>query len=519
MTRLGDRHLRFDAGTLTATAAAAGTLALSGLIVPFGQRVVRMGVPFTFEKGSLRLRGNPSDVKLLLSHDPDRPVGYATDLVETDTGWEGTFTLPDLPQSVAAHTEVVEQLRDAFSVGVTMSEEFFDEFFEAAWSMRDLDTPLVFDGELVETSLVAIPQFNDARASAHRTTPVLTMAKEPTVTDTPLAAPAAPDLSPITERLDQLEARLVQTFDRPTGPVDVRAVFTDAVRRFGVDATDRTLRFADMVSSSNTGLTSTERTSREIIDYFDSVRYFLNHVEKIPFPETGIVHTLPKKSQRSLVGKAAELVEAPSRAVQIGTEQFTGEWYKSWLPISYELIRTSSPDAVAVAVDDMLDQAAAESEKLFVAAVENTASPGGAAINFSSYAQFVTSIRAAVRTVRFEAGAGAPKVALTPDSWDKLLTFVDATDRRLLSTTGPSNADGSALLTASEVNLAGILFFESPHSTVDVAYNDNALKASELPPLQISADAPSVVGRDVAVLGNIMCIDRVPFGIVKFSAT
>ena len=198
--------------------------------------------------------------------------------------------------------------------------------------------------------------------------------------------------------------------------------------------------------------------------------------------------------------------------------QFTGAWYKGWLDISYELIRTSSPGAVAVAVDDMLGQAALHSEQTFITAVETAATASGAVIDFSTYGAFIKSVRGVVRTIRTVAGKGAtPKFALTPDSWDELLAFVDANDRRLLATTGPSNADGAASLTADMVSLAGLTFFESPYSSVDVGYNDNSLMASELPPLQLSADNPQLVGRDVAVLGNIMAVTRVPAGIVKFA--
>ena len=62
------------------------------------------------------------------------------------------------------------------------------------------------------------------------------------------------------------------------------------------------------------------------------------------------------------------------------------------------------------------------------------------------------------------------------------------------------------------------MFFESPHSTVDVAFNDNSLKRSELPPLSLSADNVPLIGRDIAVLGNIMAVPRIPDGVLKLAA-
>lgn len=521
---MSDRMLRLTLPrTLEMRAGPADThpATVTGQVVPFGVQVERFGVPFTFEKGSLRLRGDTTDVKLLVQHDEDRPVGYAIELTETDTGWDGTFALPDLPQSAAAADEVQHLLRDGLSVGAAMSEEFFNQFVDAMWDGHSGD-PLVFSGDLVETSLVSIPQFATARATVadHQRPAMVRMNRQETpMPDTPTPAPVVDPA--VTERLDRMEARLLDAVSEPAppAPIDVRAAFAELVTTYGADPSQRTLRFADMVSGTNTGLTDTARTTQEIIDYLDAERYFVGQVASMPFPTTGVVHTLPRKTQRSQVGQAAEKAPPPSRAVQTDTVSFTGDWYKGWLDISYELIRTSSPGAVAVAVDDMLAQAALDSEQRFVAAVEAAATASGAAIDFTSYGAFIKSVRGAVRTIRDAAGKGAsPKFALTSDSWDELLAFVDANDRRLLATTGPMNADGTAALVAEQVDIAGLRFFESPHSSVDVGFNDNSLRVSELPPMQLSADNPQLVGRDVAILGNIMAVPRVPAGIVAFTA-
>jgi ATP-dependent Clp endopeptidase proteolytic subunit ClpP len=326
-----------------------------------------------------------------------------------------------------------------------------------------------------------------------------------------------PDLGPLTERIDQLEARVMQPAPQPAAArTSPRDLFAALVTRFGSDPSARSIQAADMVSGGNPGLTDTGRTSQEIIEYFDAHRYFLSHVASLPFPESGITHTLPRKTQRTQVGQAAEKAAPPSRTPLTDTVQFTGVWYKGTLDISYELIRTSTPGAVQVAVADMLEEAAVESEVEFVSAVE-AAAVYLAPLDFTTYKAFTKSVRAAVRAVRAAAGKGQPKFAITSDNWDELLTFTDTTDRRGLAVLGSSNADGSAPLTSEELSLAGITFFESPHSTVDVAFNDNALMRSELPPLQLAADNVPLVGRDVAVLGNVMAVPRIPAGVVQLA--
>ena len=94
---------------------------------------------------------------------------------------------------------------------------------------------------------------------------------------------------------------------------------------------------------------------------------------------------------------------------------------------------------------------------------------------------------------------------------------VDTTDRRQFATIGSTNADGSASLDSVTMIVGGLEFFESPESAVDLAYNDVSLKKAELAPMTLAADNVALIGRDVGILGNIMCIDRVPAGILAFS--
>lgn len=424
-----------------------------------------------------------------------------------------------------AEAAVLDKIADAM-VGVYTAATGMDEdpvraaMSEETWYDASEAVALGFATTTSAPSQAAAAYLPDLALLAHRTPPAAQATHhQPKEAATMAAAPttdADPDLAPIAERIDQLEARIA-TAERPPPEVsqrpDVPAVFTAMVREYGQDRSRIGRNAADMVTGGNPGLTSTERTSQEIIEYFDATRYFCSRVAAMPFPETGITHTLPVKTQRSQVGQAAEKSAPPSRAITTAVTQFTGVWYKGYLDISYELIRTSSPGAVTVAVDDMLEEAAVESELEFITYVESAATDL-APLDFTDYGSFVASVRAAVRAVRAAAGKGQPKFALTSDNWDKLLGFVDTTDRRQLATMGAQNADASALLTAEEVGLAGIVFFESPHSTIDIAFNDNSLKRSELPPLQLTADNVPLIGRDVGVLGNIMAVTRIPAGII-----
>lgn len=490
------RQLPWD---LTLRASDDGTATIEGRAVPYGQTIDLGGVRETFRAGAL----DPADLQgapVLWQHDRNEVIGVIRSAENRDDG--AHFAADLIPTSrgrdaiVAARAGAVRGLSIGF------------EPVEDLWHGQDHVERVKV--RVREVSIATIPAYPDAELLAVRT-----QEKESPVETTTTEVPQV-DLSGLATREDltALESRMaaLQVTEQPP-PLDVREAFTRLVIEHGRARHVRAL--ADMVSAGNTGLTSTARTSKEVLDLFDATRYFVSRVASMEFPESGITHQLPRKTQRSTVGAAAEKAEAPSRAITTGLDTYTGEWYKGALDISYELIRTSSPGAVALAVEDMLEEASLHSEQVFVAAVE-AAATATTAIDFTSYKTFISSVRAGVRSIRAATKNVTPQFALTSDSWDELLTFVDTTDRRQLATIGGSNADGSAALDSTVMTVGGITFFESPESTVDVGFNAVSLKKAELAPMTLAADNVALIGRDIGVLGNIMCIPRVPAGILKF---
>lgn len=481
-----------------------GTATIEGRAVPYGRTSDLGGVRETFRPGSV----DPGDLigaPILWQHDRAEVIGVIEHAENRDDG--AHFRAQLIP--TARGRDAIIALRAKAVTGLSIGFETVED----VWLTRDhVERARV---RVREVSVATIPAYPDAEVLAVRN-----QEKESPVETTTPEVPQV-DLSGLATREDltALESRMTATLQvtEPVPPLDVRDAFTRLVIEHGRSPHVRAL--ADMVSAGNPGLTSTARTSKDVLDLFDATRYFVSRVASMDFPESGITHTLPKKTQRSTVGAGTgEKKEAPSRAITTGVDTFTGEWYKGALDIGYELIRTSSPGAVALAVEDMLEEAAAHSEAVFVAAVEAAATATGAPINFTSYAAFIASIRGAVRSIRAATRNVSPQFALTSDSWDKLLTFVDTSDRRQFATIGSSNADGSANLDSVVMTVGGITFFESPESTVDVGFNSVSLKKAELAPLTIAADNVALIGRDIGVLGNIMAIPRVPAGIKKFAA-
>lgn len=120
-------------------------------------RILTFGVPsssqrVTIEAGALSPRDPLHRVKLLIDHDHAQPVGVLTKLDITDTDAVATFTLPDGPASDAALASAKAGLRDGLSIGIAVQRARRD----------DSGAITVSAAELVEVSLVAVPDFADA---------------------------------------------------------------------------------------------------------------------------------------------------------------------------------------------------------------------------------------------------------------------------------------------------------------------------------------------------------------------
>ena len=97
---------------------------ITGLAVPYGPEAhIGLG-SITFASGSIRWPvADLSRVKLLVQHDPDRPVGYALDLTDRPEGLAARFTVPPGAAGDAALSEAGDRLRDGLSLGIDYAKD------------------------------------------------------------------------------------------------------------------------------------------------------------------------------------------------------------------------------------------------------------------------------------------------------------------------------------------------------------------------------------------------------------
>lgn len=135
---------------------------IEGLALPYGKTASKYGVSFLFEPGSLKW-GDPGRVKLLRDHDYRQPLGKATELTDTPRGLKVKFHVAPGPAGDEALALASHGTLDGLSVGVD-----FDMAADTVPDEKTSGTVRVRRADLRETSLTAMPAFDDARVSKVR---------------------------------------------------------------------------------------------------------------------------------------------------------------------------------------------------------------------------------------------------------------------------------------------------------------------------------------------------------------
>jgi HK97 family phage prohead protease len=132
---------------------------IRGLAVPFDQMSTGKSRKFVFDRGSLKYT-NLKHVKLLRDHTWSQLHGYVTELVETDRGYEATFTVAPGPEGDQLLAMAEHGTLDGLSVGL------LPESMQTYTDPRKPGVTFVKSAVLQEISAVGNPSFPDSRVSA-----------------------------------------------------------------------------------------------------------------------------------------------------------------------------------------------------------------------------------------------------------------------------------------------------------------------------------------------------------------
>lgn len=131
---------------------------ISGLVVPWGQVARSGGRRYRFRDGSLRY-AEMGRVKLLIDHDSSSAVGRMVETRTTPAGQWAKYKVARTPEGDRALALAADGVMDGFSVGV----DFDPPPVMAEDGVYDVET-----ADWRETSLTALPAYDDARVDSVR---------------------------------------------------------------------------------------------------------------------------------------------------------------------------------------------------------------------------------------------------------------------------------------------------------------------------------------------------------------
>lgn len=193
--RLNFTTAQFNVDTKTRT--------IEGIVVPYGRDKLAFkdGRWWRFEQGSMRYTERSRN-KLLRDHDFNQPLGPMVHDEERPEGRFARYSVGRGPDGDRALMEAEDKVRDGFSVGVDILKYQADPLNKGAL--------LVTDAVWFETSVLAVPAFDDARATRVAASRDQGETVEPDTTSEPTQAPAAPAPVPAAVDMNALFAQFMQ---------------------------------------------------------------------------------------------------------------------------------------------------------------------------------------------------------------------------------------------------------------------------------------------------------------------
>lgn len=517
----------------------AGPIVVSGLVVPWDTTVELnwFGDTVEFAPGSVVPAGPASRVKFLLEH-TRHGMGYGLDFEDTPEGLRGRFAIPrdelDDPDTAAAVRQMRNGIRDALSIGVTL-----DEYAESEGPTKYTAHLRVTGGHMFETSSVLLPRFDDARVdtvAAHRPTPqpreriTVTATTDPDIPDTDdqadeLDDQAAVEASRIAQHLTSTRTGRALRLRAPSryGSIGDFALAVAQGREGAWDGDDRrALGFAltDVKTSDVAGLlppTWVTDFAEELVASRPTVSAF----DTRPLPPNGMTINWPQKTITGpLTGvQATEKTQVVSGKVAIGTQSSNIVTYAGGNDVSIQTILRSTPDYLTLLYQEYGYEMASLQDIDTITAIVAEAAP----MALPNTPADINEGLAAAAAVIWGAMRGATpnRFVLGLGVWEYLAGAADADGRPLFPAMSGMNPVGQLTITTQNGEARGLAFSVDPYldpNTALIGWN-RAVTTWLGPVATMSADAPAVLGRDVALFQFMATAVRRPDAVVALTYT
>ena len=424
---------------------------IAGKIVPFDNEIGNTSAgKVIFEAGSIQI-DDPKNVKLLLEHDPKKPIGKMKNVTEDNSGIFAEFKVSNTTRGTDSLIEASENLRSGLSVGV-----------EVIKGKNTNGVYRVSAARLMEVSLVQAAAFKSAEvtsvAASENTEAVSTETKteteeivENTTPDTPVATEVVE--TPAVEASRPTVTAAVYTKPRVAPMTSAQYLSNQIKAARGDDEARQMILAADDSTSTNTGLTLPAHLTDFITTTFTGRPAFEAVTRAGAVPQLSF--TIPKMGTAPTTAAVAE-GGAPSETGMTSTyDTITASKYSSINRVSFELLDFSNPAFENLLVQEMRKGYEKATDAALIAAF--TAS-GTAATGVAATAAGLQSFIAVESAAAYKGTGGnfANKLVASTDQWAAINGYVDGSSRPLYSAQGQTqNASGAVVPTSVVGNVLG----------------------------------------------------------------
>jgi len=492
---------------------------IAGKIAPYGDEIGNTSVgKVIFEANSIEI-DDPKNVKLLLEHDPKKPIGRMKNVTEDSSGIFAEFKVSNTTRGTDSLIEASENLRSGLSVGVEVIKGKNKDGVYRVSAARLLEVSLVQAAAFKSAEVTSVAASENTEAVSTETKTEIEEIVENTTTDTPVATevvetPAVEASRPTVTAAVYTKPRVAPMTSGQYLEASIKAAMGDENARQTILATDDT--------TTNTGLTLAPHLNEFITNTLD-VRPSVEAVSRGALPTSGMSFTIPKLTtaptidSNSTEGEALGGVEMASSYITVDVKKAAGLQTISW-----ELLDRSQP----VFYDELIRElnrayAKATDEALFTQFVTSgTAGTAVATADADGLQSFIATEAAAAYAAT---GGFATNLVSNASWWTVLLGAQDSSKRPIYAAANPVNNAGISSPQSVVGSVLGTNYYVDPYigsGTGDDSMfliNPSAITFYEAPKTTLRVEALSNGRLQVCVYGYYAIATKLAGGIRRWN--
>lgn len=522
---------------------------ISGLVAPYGEVGFTSAGPVMFERGSITY-GEATDIKLLMQHQADKPVGRAVSFSDSTEGVYGSFRLSMSTRGQDALTLAQENLVSGLSVGVdvTASKPMGDYLLVTAAVLKEVSLveSAAFSSASVTDIAAARAALEAATSTKEKTTTISTTIVEvetETETESEEAVTTAPENTPEETQVDApVEAEKVEAArkiirpsvldsQRVRTPITSMGAYTEHKIKaaLGNDDSKLYVTAADDSFATNPAFNPTQY----LAEFPTNTRFGTPAIDACSrgvLPTNGMTINVPSlvTSAGGGTGVAPVVtVELEAGAVQntgMETAYLTGtvSKYAGMNTISVELLERSDPNFYAELTNQLQNAYLKTLDTTVLAALIAAGQySSGCDADSAGIIEFASD---SARKVYEATGYFANNYIANGSQWQLLMQATDTTGRPIYSASQPMNAGGLVQPGSIRGNVLGLDLYVDKNFTATTTIDDSAVILApeaftvyQSPTAYMSVNVVSNLQVQVAIYGYMATIAKMPKGIVKFN--